>query len=278
MSEPQQHPEPHAAAIPGPQPAIPVPPTRIDAPPIFEIENDPCPKCGTILRPGEVVCVKCGFDLRKNQVHSAAVGVEMVDAATLERARVQAVTGIEPKGGPGEEFSTPGRGNLQTILIFAGALVAAAMVIAGIDAPVGGFLPTVLRALLALYKIVLATGAGVIALVIVSYISDMKFGKPDLATARILLAFAAFHVIQSITFPGPPLLVHLLMWTVALGVYWLLVKILFNKSNTLALYLLATHCLLWLILQGGMSFSLLVHRVEADHAAKQSQQHVPPEE
>lgn len=257
--------------------ASPLSTDPIGAKPIFEIENDPCPKCGTILRPGEVVCVKCGFDLRKNQALAPSVGVEHVDAATLERAKLKAA-GVEPKADTGEEFSTPGRGNLQTILIFAAALVVSSMVIAGLDAPVGGFLPTMLRALLALYKIVLATGAGVVALVIVTQISEMKLGRPDLAMARILLAFAAFQVIQSVTFPGPPLLVHLLMWTVALAAYWLIVKILFKKSSIVALYLLATHCLLWLVLQGGMSFSRQVYMVEAEHLKEQSQQPGTPAE
>jgi len=139
-------------------------------------------------------------------------------------------------------------------------------------------MPTVLRALLALYKIVLATGAGIVALVVVTHLCDMKLGKPDLAMARILLAFSAFQVIQSITFPGPPLLVHLLMWTLALGAYWLIIKILFNKSSILAMYLLATHCLLWLVLQGGMSFTRTVYKVEAEHAkASAAHPSTPPE-
>lgn len=295
MSEPQHSPPPSTNPPPGGQPtgaaassdAVPPspPPVTIaplhphDAPPIFEVENDPCPKCGAVLRPGEVVCIKCGFDLRKNQAHAPSVGVELVDAAALERARVQAATGVEPKT-PSEEFSTPGRGNLQTLLIFAAALVVSAMVFAGIDSPVVGFWPALLRALLALYKIVLATGAGLVALMVVAHISEMKVGRTDLAAARILLAFSAFYALQAISFPGPPMLVHLLMWTLALGAYWALVKFLFNKPSIVALYLLATHCLLWLVLQGGMSFSQAVQGVEASRARKHvetPEQTTPPQ-
>lgn len=286
-----------------------MPPEKIDAPSILEIEEDLCPKCGNVLKPGEVVCMKCGFDLRTNAAHAPRVGVEhveeipMVDpvsspsatsaAAPSNADRYAASTStsasepvsvgsrarrwfgglssaVEAAPGAGrsrrlpEEFSVPGRGNVQTLLIFAAALVVSAMVIAGIDAPTGRFWPTAGRVILTLYITLLATGLGLAAVAVVARISDMRLGRPDLATARILVAFGAFQALRGITFPGPPLLVHLLMWGAGIAAYWGLVMFLFRKPKHIAGYVLITHFVLYLALVGGMELAGRVSQAEGE--------------
>ena len=288
-----------------------LPPEKIDAPSILEIEEDLCPKCGNVLKPGEVVCMKCGFDLRTNAAHAPRVGVEHVEeipvvdpgssssatsaAAPSNADRYAASTStsasasepvsvgsrarrwfgglssaVDAASGAGgsrrlqEEFSVPGRGNVQTLLIFAAALVVSAMVIAGIDAPTGRFWPTAGRVILTLYITLLATGLGLAAVAVVARISDMRLGRPDLATARILVAFGAFQTLRGINFPAPPLLVHLLMWSAGIAAYWGLVMFLFRKPRHIAGYVLITHFMLYLALVGGMELWGRVTYAEAE--------------
>lgn len=238
------------------------PPTRIDAKPILEIEEDLCPKCKSVLRPDEIVCVKCGFDMRRNEVHAPKLGVEHIDPNAKPEGPPPRIEGAKPH----EEFSAEGRGSVQTLLLFAGALVISAMVIAGIDAPTGRVWPTVGRVVLMLYETVLATGLGLAAVAVVARICDMKLGRPDLATARILIAFAAFQVVRSITFPGPALLVTLLMWSLAIAAYGFLVMFLYKKPRNIAMYVLATHFILYFALRGGMELSGWVQSAEREAA------------
>lgn len=268
---------------------------KIDAKPILEIEEDVCPKCRNVLKPGEIVCVKCGFDLRTNAAHQPSVGVEHVDEVPVvdvaaSAAAVPASSATSDVGAGGtigsrakklwgsavehasasgprklqEEFSTPGRGGVQTLLIFAAALVITTMVIAGIDSPTGKFMPTAGRIVLTLYVTLLATGLGLAAVAVVARISDMRLGRPDLATARMLVAFSAFQAIRGIDVPGPALLVHLLMWAAGIAVYWGLVMLLFRKPRHIAGYVLASHFVLYLSLLGGMELSGWVNRAEAE--------------
>ncbi len=277
-------------------------PNDIDIPPILEIEEDACPRCRNILRPGELVCVKCGFDLRTNTAHQPTVAVEHVDELPLADDRtsldpISSHSQASPSHAGGsvaarakhwlgglagatshasttnnpkhlqDEFSSSGRGSVRTILLFAAALVVSAMVMAGIDsyAHTARFLPTLGRVVLTLYITLLATGLGLAAVAVVARICDRRLGRPDLATARILLAFSAFQALRGISFPGPPLLVHLLMWIAGIAAYWGLVMLLFKKSRHIAGYVLVTHFVLYLALIGGMELAGWVS--SAEHAA-----------
>lgn len=289
------------APTPGPTPTpAPAPESR----PILEIQEDLCPKCGLPLRPGEVVCIKCGFDMRTSAVHEPRLGVEHVDdipaapsqshashpspasspagtsvtttsASTRAKRWIHDIGSAALSGDPRrsqEEFSVPGRGSIRTLLIFAAALAASAMVIAGIDSYgiTGRLLPTAGRVVLTLYITLLATGLGLAAVAVVARISDMRLGRPDLATARILLAFTAFQALRGITFPGPPLLVHLLMWCVGIAAYWGLVMLLFKKPRHIAGYVLVTHFVLYLALVGGMELAGWVSGAEHTAPAAKS--------
>ncbi|MGE3109804.1 MAG: hypothetical protein AB7G11_09500 [Phycisphaerales bacterium] len=262
--------------------------------PILEIEEDLCPKCQAVLGPGEVVCMRCGYDLRTNQAHEPRVGVEHVKADAVDAAAtpggagsrakrwwgsaVERVSTAPASGKKLEEFSQAGRGGVKTLMIFAAGLVIAAMVISGIEthAQTGRALATVGRVMLTLYSTLLATGLGLAAVAVVARVSDMRLGRPDLATARMLVAFAAFEVISSITFSGPVLLVKLLMWGAGIAAYWVLVMVLFKKPRHVAGYVLATHFVLYLLLLGGMQLAGWVSQAEASAAtAKAAAAHSP---
>lgn len=220
---------------------------RAEAKPLLQLQEDKCPKCGMALRHDAVFCIKCGYDLRTNEVRTAQVGVEHV---------------AEPPAPDANDFSKPGRGGIGLLVGIGGAITVGAMVMAGLRAP-PSFAPTAASIVLCLYEVALHTGTGLIAILIAARVSEMKPGRLDLAAARIFVAFAAFQLIHSITFGEYRLLVTLLMYPLAMATYWGVVMLLFRKPRMVALLVLISHFVLWVLVQMGMSLSAYVGEVSA---------------
>ncbi len=241
----ESSPKPASSAIP---PAAPLPPASLspgspaDAPPLLELAEDKCPKCGMSLRPDAVFCIKCGYDLRTNEVRKPKVGVELVAEKPPEEAK---------------EFSTTGRGNVKLLLGIGGAISLGAMVMAGLNAPPG--FRVVAAVILSLYEIILHTGTGMVAILIAARIAELKPGNLELAAARMLVAFSSFQLIHSITFGEYPTLVKLLMYPLALAAYFGLIMLLFRKPRSIVISVLVAHAVLWLAVEAGMELASYVN-------------------
>jgi hypothetical protein len=246
--EPADHPPDAPAPLPtssgqpkpAPKPTV-TPASPAEAPPLLELAEDKCPKCGTPLRPEAVFCIKCGYDLRTNEVRTPTLGIEHVAEKPPEESK---------------DFSAPGRGSIKVLLGIGGAISLAAMVVAGLNSPPG--MRVVASVILCLYEIILNTGTGLVAVLIAARVAELKPGKLDLAAARIFVAFAAFQLIHIITFGEYRLLVTLLMYPIAVAAYWGLIMFLFRKPRVIATTVLVAHVVLWLAVKAGMELSAYV--------------------
>jgi hypothetical protein len=247
------HSSPHSPAPSG----APLPPQPLgakspaEAPPLLELAEDKCPKCGMNLRHDAVFCIKCGYDLRTNEVRKLKVGVEVVAEKPPEEAK---------------EFSTPGRGNVKLLLGIGGAITLGAMVMAGLHAPPG--FRVVAAVILSLYEIILHTGTGMVAVLIAARIAELKPGNLELAAARMLAAFSSFQLIHSISFGEYPTLVKLLMYPLALAAYFGLIMLLFRKPRAIVISVLVAHAVLWLAVEAGMELASYVHSAPPPPAQK----------
>lgn len=239
-------PSPPAAPAPSRESVVePVAP--IDAPPLLELAEDKCPKCGTVLSHDAVFCIKCGYDMRTNETRTPTLGVEHVFEKPKEEEPV---------------FAAPGRGSIKMLLAIGGAITLGAMVIAGLNAP-PRFLPVVANVLLCLYETALHTGTGVVAVLIAARVAELKLGSLELAAARVFVAFSAFQLLHSINFGQYQLLVTLLMYPIALATYWALIMLLFRKPRMVALHVLIAHFVLWVAVQLGMELTAYARSVPA---------------
>jgi hypothetical protein len=266
MGEPNEHyeletpGEPDAA--PSPAPAAPAPATKPVPPPpapprpepekvpsLLELAEDECPKCGTVLSPSAVFCIKCGYDMRTNEVRTPRLGVEHVEEkpAVPEHEKV---------------FSAEGRGNLNVLLGVGAALTVGAMVVAGLKSP-PGFFTVAASVVLSLYETVLHTGTGLVAVLIAARLADLRPGRLDLAVARIFVAFASFQLLHQVTFGEYQILVTILMYAAALAAYWGLVMLLFRKPRMVAVTVMVAHFLLWIAVTMGIELAKYVEHKRA---------------
>lgn len=189
---------------------------------------DTCPNCGAPLARDEVVCMKCGYDLEANVVRKPKVAEEEVADAEAE----------EP-----DLFVEPGRGSPRVLAIAGGVITVAAMIVAGMNTAVDG--PAIAAAVvLPLYEVILHTASGVLAVFIVSKLVEERFGSPELAAARILVAFALFQLVMAMVIPVPAV-GGILKAILGLGAYWLAVWWFFKKTPAVTLLIMAAHIALW---------------------------------
>lgn len=225
---------------------------RIEAESILELAEEKCPKCGAVLGVNDVVCMKCGYDLRVSAVREVEQRVEHVEE--------------DAGGDAAEPFVTPGRGTPKALVIAGAVVTVAAMVAAGMGVPVGqsGWV-VVAAVLLVLYEVVVHTGTGLVAVAAAARISEERFGGEEavpLAAARVFLAMAVFELVLNLVaftpYVGP--------WIappVAVAAYWLVVWGLFNKTRTVALVIVLTQVILWVLVRMGMELGAWYHAVPA---------------
>lgn len=143
---------------------------------------------------------------------------------------------------------TPGRLAVKPLAITGGVVAVAAVIIGAWGAGerwLGG-------GVMAAYLILLHTCTGVLALGATAHLHARRLGPPDLAAARMLAAVAAFILVVMLPIPGPPALVRPLAALGALGVYLLLVGVLFRPGAQRFRAMVALHAvcaaLAWLVL------------------------------
>lgn len=214
----------------------------IKAESVLNVAEEHCPKCGAVLGPVDVVCVKCGYDLLKNEQRKVERKVEEVEEGAAE-----------------EPFVVPGRGGARVWAIVGAVLTVAAMVFAGWGTPPGEGAGVVIAAItLVVYRALVHTGTGLVAVGIAARINEQKFGGEDalgLAAARVFVAIAVFEAITT----GLPLLLGTAgkFLGVPLGAvaYWGIVMFLFDKDRTVALVITLAQVILWVVVQLGMELS-----------------------
>lgn len=204
------------------------PPPTAESGELLHDAADTCPNCGTPLARGEVLCMKCGYDLEANVVRKPKVSEDELPGDEPE----------EP-----DLFVEPGRGSPKMLTIAGGVITVAAMILAGVNTTAGGA-GIAAAVVLPLYEILLHTASGVLALFIVSKLVEERFGNPELAAARILVAFALFQLFMAMVIPVPVVGVVLKV-VLGLGAYWVAVWWFFKKTPAVTLLIMAAHIALW---------------------------------
>lgn len=215
---------------------------EIKAESVLKLQEEHCPKCGAVLGPLDVVCVRCGYDMRANEQRRVEQGVEEVGGEE------------EP-----EPFVTPGRGSAKLWGIVGAVVTVAAMVAAGWGTPPGKGAGVVIAAItLVLYRVLVHTGTGLVAVGIAARINEQKFGGEEalpLAASRIFVAMAAFELIVAALPPALGAFGRFAALPVGAAAYWLIVWLLFNKTRTVALVIMLAQVILWVVVQLGMTLS-----------------------
>lgn len=213
--------------------------------PIFEIEEDRCPKCGIPMPSMAVVCVKCGYDQRANVVREVQTGVV--------EAPVAAAAGESPAAAAGKpDFVVPTRLDVKPLAIAGAVLTVAAMVAAGYYAPVRSFWPITGWVLLTLYSVAVNAATGVAAVAVAARVGSQPFGRLDLALARMFAAFALFQAVSN-TRPslGYAVLTSGVPFLIGAALYFGSLMLLFRKDRREATLIAMAHFILWLLLQLG---------------------------
>jgi len=192
---------------------------------------DACPNCGVEMPGAEaIVCTQCGFDLEANAVRRVEVGE----------------TEDEPEQEP-DDFCPAGWLGWMTPTIAGAVAIAAAAIIAAINAPERSFL----AGLHALAFGPIYAGLGLAAAVVTARLLEQRFGRVDLAAARMLLAVGlfqlSFHVGQALDIHNT--LEFLIGAGVGFGLYALVVWVGFAVNQGAALILFALHLLFWIALE-----------------------------
>lgn len=215
--------------------------------PIFEVQEDRCPRCGEKMAVTDVVCLKCGYDMRANVVREVQTGVVETPAPAAATANAA------------DEFVTPGRLSPKVLGIIGAALTLGAMVAAGAFAPRGaGTWVVIGLVVLTLYRIALHTATGVAAVAIAAKLEGQKFGRGDFALARMFACFALFQLCTLIRLPIWWGLSLAIMWGLGAALYFVAIMLLFKKNRATAMLVALTHFGLWLLLNAGMELSGLI--------------------
>lgn len=232
---------------PKPEPAAPgagdpsaKPTGKIDKPSVLEASDDEkCPRCGKPIGAAAVVCVNCGYDYRANMQRQ-------VELAAKDTAR-------EAEDDDRPEFVTVGVGSAPVIAAIGAATLVAAAATAGYFASAGGTKVVAATVALLLFQALIHVPSGLLALMSVAWLRGERFGRVDLAAARVLLALALFLLVRSFHIPVPSIGVGI-QWALGMLAYWTATMLLFRKSPEVAgqigafhlAIFVAIHLLMWL--------------------------------
>jgi hypothetical protein len=164
--------------------------------------------------------------------------------------------GTEP-GPERPEFVKEGFGEPQYWAIAGGVLLLAAMIATGVNAPNRALF----RIVLTLYNALVHTGTGMVALYLAARLTEHRFGRVELAAARMFTAVSALMLVMTLQ-------LHLTGYTwidmtvrliIAVGAYAGIVAVLFKLwDRTTLVYVIGLHALLWLIVEVGMALAAIV--------------------
>jgi ribosomal protein L40E len=208
---------------------------------LLELAEDHCPKCGAVMAPDAVVCVKCGYDLRANEARQSFVGKPVEVPSLLEDKKPDA-----PDMGPFVRPPASKWENERVLAAAGGVLALGAAVAAAVNFPASSTAVTIGAAVLALYSVALHTGTGLAAVGVAAAITERPYGSIRIAAARVLVAFGAFELVKNLRleFTGGPVLIVL----AACLVYFLLIWGLFRRTARETGIVCITHFFIWFLL------------------------------
>ncbi len=200
------------------------------------------------------------------------------DADFTKDPEVEAVLKGKPVGAaapavtpedPGSIFVIPGLGDERVWGLVGAALLLATLIAVGINTG-AGTTRTVASVALMLYKVLIHTGTGVVAVWIAAVLSEKRFGRLELGAARMFAAVAAMALFFSvrIAFFGTSDFERNL-WSTLFGAaaYLGLVAGLFRIWGRPLMYVVGSHLGLWLLVQVGLLLAAYVSAVPAPPAA-----------
>lgn len=154
----------------------------------------------------------------------------------------------DPVPAPAPHLVTAGRFKARHLAIAGGGVAIGAMAVGAWDAGenwLGG-------AVMAAYLTVLHTCTGVLALGATAHLHARRLGPLDLAAARMLVVVAAFMLAVMLPVPGPVALARPVAALAAVGVYLVLMAVLFRLGAQRYRAMVALHAvcaaLAWLLL------------------------------
>lgn len=229
-----------------------------DIPSLLELADDHCPKCGAVMAPDAVVCVKCGYDLRANEARSSVVGKAVEVPSLLDDTKAEPAEASGP-------FVRPPAGTWENerVLGAAGGVIAlGGAVAAAINTPASSTSVTIGAAALALYSVLLHTGTGLAAVGIGAAIAERPYGSIRVAASRVFVAYGAFELIKDLhlDFTGGPILK-----IIAAGlVYFLILWGLFRRTARETGIVAVSHFIIWFVLMlSGQLYAWVQAGVEA---------------
>lgn len=224
----------------------------------IELEPDPsgdadrCPSCGTRMpTPDAVVCVACGYDQKSNKILKTSVG-EAPPAPKPRGAKAVLASTLEGEAGdkPAEKPDLVRAGKLgwKIPALLAGATIVSAATLAGVNAE-KSWGKAVLSVLL---YAPIWTGLGLIAALATAKMQERRIGSVAVVAARMGLAVGAFALVFNVAHS-----VELVQWMrfilaalLGVGIYFLLLLVLFDVRPEEATMLAVAHALLWMMFKG----------------------------
>ncbi|MBL8763722.1 MAG: hypothetical protein JNM07_05585 [Phycisphaerae bacterium] len=142
------------------------------------------------------------------------------------------------------EFVLPGRGSPAVVFWLGAILLVGACTAAGINYPARQFVPVAGRVVFTTYDVLLHTVTGVVAVGIAAWLQEQRFGRVDLAVARVFMAYSAFALIANVNVPIP-YVGTLVGFALAALAYWALILVLFDKDKLVGTMIAGVHFVIW---------------------------------
>ena len=140
---------------------------------------------------------------------------------------------------------------IQVVLAVGILALVAALIVGFMHAPVAAFMTS----LLLLYKTLILSGAGFVALLLAAWFTRRPIGDAPLGAARLFLAVALAHLFIAFQFQWP---INLDGWLVAPLVYVVAIVALFRLPREELTLFLGIHLALWLVLYAGPALQTAV--------------------